>query len=53
MKNEIRDYSEAVENHMNALKKESVSKQEVMRTRHALLMAKEALKAREWDLLTA
>jgi hypothetical protein len=51
MEKEIDEYTKAVKAHITAVQKETQSKLEVKKTRTALLLAKDSLRAREMELL--
>lgn len=51
MKNELKEYSEAFEAHHLAVKKKLECDLEVKQTRYRLLKAKDALKAKEVEMI--
>ncbi len=52
MKQELKEYSDAFEAHVGAVKSETAAKILVTKTRYALMKAREALKDREHELLS-
>ncbi len=51
MKSEIEDYAKAVENHINNLKAEIRIKDAVRKSYHAAMMAKEAMRGKEREIM--
>lgn len=51
MKQELKDYTEALEAHIQAQRNEMSAKHEILASRHRLNMARSALKDREKDLI--
>lgn len=51
MKQEIEDYTLAIEEHIEATQAEYKAKLRLQKTRYKVLQAKQAMRAKEWELM--